>query len=195
MRTACAQGKRWRQQGFEFGRLAVNVTGRQIHDDDFVASVERALADTGLPAYCLKLEITEDFVMRRVDVEKLQALRAQGVSIEIDDFGTGYSSLSQLKRLPIDSLKIDRAFVQDIPDDHDDMAICDAVIAVSRSLGLAVIAEGVETEAQAAFLLEKGCGLAQGYLFGRPVPPEEIESRFVATRTGEPVRSTSRTLA
>ncbi len=91
LRTACAQGKRWRQQGFEFGRLAVNVTGRQIHDDDFVASVERALADTGLPAYCLKLEITEDFVMRRVDVEKLQALRAQGVSIEIDDFGTGYS--------------------------------------------------------------------------------------------------------
>ena len=185
LRSACAQGKRWLDQGFEFGRFAVNVSGRQIHDDDFVAGVERALADTGLPPDCLELEICEDFVMRRIDVEvgKLQFLRARGISIVIDDFGTGYSSLSQLKRLPIDKLKIDRAFVQDIPDDHDDMAICDAVIAISQSMGLIAVAEGVETEAQAAFLREKGCGLAQGYLFGRPVPPEEIERRFVARST------------
>ena len=180
---ACAQGRRWLDKGFEFGVIAVNVAGRQIHDREFVAVVERTLKDTKLPADRLELEITEGFVMRRADVgvEKLEALRAQGIGIAIDDFGTGYSSLSHLKRLPINKLKIDQTFVRDIPDDHDDMAICDAVIAISRALGLAVIAEGVETEAQATFLRDKGCGIVQGYLFGRPVPPDEIEALFAAS--------------
>ena len=194
LQNACAQGKRWLDQGFEFGLLAVNVAGRQIHDRDFVAIVEQALADTGLPARCLELEITEGFVMRRADVgvEKLEALRAKGIGIAIDDFGTGYSSLSRLKRLPVDKLKLDQTFVRDIPRDRDDMAICDAVISIARALGLAVIAEGVETEAQAAFLREKHCGMAQGYLFGRPLPPAEVESLFgaadAAVKRNEPTK-------
>ena len=184
LRTACAQGVRWLQQGFELGVIAVNIAGRQIHDRAFVADVERTLAETGLPARHLDLEVSEGFVMRRADVgvDRLQALRAQGVGIAIDDFGTGYSSLSRLKQLPITTLKIDQSFVRDIPDDPNDMALCDAVIAISRSLDLKVIAEGVETEAQAAFLLDKGCGVAQGYLFSRPVPPEEIERLFAKTQ-------------
>ena len=123
------------------------------------------------------LEISENFVMRRADsgVEKLQTLHAKGVGIAIDDFGTGFSCLSHLKRLPISRLKLDQGFVRGIPDEQDDMAICDAVIAMSRALSLAVIAEGVETEDQAAFLSGKGCRVAQGFLFGRPMPPEAIE--------------------
>lgn len=187
LRTACAQGVRWLQQGFEFGIIAVNIAGRQIHDRGFVGDVERTLAETGLPARHLELEVSEGFVMRRADlgVERLQALRAQGVGIAIDDFGTGYSSLSQLKRLPITKLKIDQSFVRDIPDDPNDMALCDAVIAISRSLDLAVIAEGVETEAQAAFLRDKGCGVAQGYLFSRPVSPDEIERLFAEAQDAD----------
>ncbi|WP_200251579.1 putative bifunctional diguanylate cyclase/phosphodiesterase [Lamprobacter modestohalophilus] len=184
LRSACEQGGRWLNKGFEFGIIAVNVAGRQIHDRAFVADVERILTETGLPPQCLDLEVSENFVMRRADlgVERLQALRLQGVGIAIDDFGTGYSSLSRLKRLPITKLKIDQSFVRDIPDDRNDMALCDAVIAISRSLDLAVIAEGVETEAQAAFLRDKGCGAAQGYLFSRPVAPEEIERLFAETQ-------------
>jgi len=159
------------------------VSGRQIHDDRFVADVEKALAESGLPPSHLELEVSEGFVMRRIDVgvRKLQTLRAAGVAIAIDDFGTGYSSLSHLKQLPIDKLKIDRAFVRDIPSDRDDMAICDAVIAISRALDLGVVAERVETEAQAEFLRGRGCGIAQGYLFGRPMPPAEIERWFADT--------------
>jgi diguanylate cyclase (GGDEF)-like protein/PAS domain S-box-containing protein len=184
LRSACEQGARWRNKGFEFGVIAVNIAGRQIHDRAFVADVERILADTGLPPDCLELEVSEGYVMRRADlgVGRLNALRLQGVGIAIDDFGTGYSSLSRLKRLPITKLKIDQGFVRDIPNDPNDMALCDAVIAISRSLDLAVIAEGVETEAQAAFLLEKGCGAAQGYLFSRPVAPDEIERLFAVNR-------------
>ena len=186
LRTACSQGRHWLDQGFAFGTLAVNVATRQIHDASFVPAIERTLADTGLPPDCLDLEISEDFVMRHVNVgaERLQRLRAQGVGIAIDDFGTGYSSLGHLKRLPINKLKIDQSFVRDIPDDHDDMAICDAVIAIGRSLGLTVIAEGVETEAQVDCLRGKGCSIAQGYLFGRPVPAEEIVRTFAATPAG-----------
>ncbi|NEX17367.1 MAG: hypothetical protein C1943_12230 [Halochromatium sp.] len=184
LRSACEQGVRWLNKGFDLGIVAVNVAGRQIHDRAFVADVERILTDTGLPPHCLDLEVSENFVMRRADlgVGRLKALRMQGVGIAIDDFGTGYSSLSRLKRLPITKLKIDQSFVRDIPDDPNDMALCDAVIAISRSLDLAVIAEGVETEAQAAFLLEKGCGVAQGYLFSRPVSPDEIERLFAVHR-------------
>jgi diguanylate cyclase (GGDEF)-like protein/PAS domain S-box-containing protein len=177
LRCACAQARRWLDQGFEFDWVGVNVAGRQVHDREFVGDVERTLAETGLPASCLELEISENFVMRRADsgVEKLQTLHAKGVGIAIDDFGTGYSCLSHLKRLPISRLKLDQGFVRGIPDEQDDMAICDAVIAMSRALSLAVIAEGVETEDQAAFLSGKGCRVAQGFLFGRPMPPEAIE--------------------
>ncbi len=183
LRTACVQARRWLDQGLDFGLVAVNIAGRQIHDPDFVAHVENALADTGLPPHYLDLEITEGFVMRAVDpsAAELQKLRIRGVGIAIDDFGTGYSSLNHLKRLPITKLKIDQSFVRDIPDDPDNMALCDAVIAIGRSLGMSVVAEGVETQAQAAFLREKGCGILQGYLFGRPMPPDVLERLFSDT--------------
>ncbi|WP_462321555.1 sensor domain-containing protein [Halochromatium sp.] len=187
LRSACTQGKRWLEKGFAFGVIAVNIAGRQIHDRAFVADVERILADTGLPPHCLDLEVSEGFVMRRADlgVSRLQALRTQGVGIAIDDFGTGYSSLSRLKRLPITKIKIDQSFVRDIPDDRNDMALCDAVIAISRSLDLTVIAEGVETVAQADFLRDKGCVIAQGYLYSRPVAPEEVERLFAEAQDAD----------
>lgn len=182
LRSACEQGRRWLDQGFDFGRLGVNVAGRQVHDREFASGVERTLTETGLPLSHLELEISENFVMRRADasVEKLQTLYAQGIGIAIDDFGTGYSSLAHLKRLPITRIKLDQSFVRGIPEEQDDMAICDAVIAISRALGLAVIAEGVETQEQADFLQSKGCHFAQGFLFGRPLPPEEVERLFSA---------------
>ena len=178
LQRACVQGKRWLEEGFALGRIAVNVAGAQLHAHDFAATVEQVLKETGLPPESLELEVCEDFVMRRPDVgvDQLQTLQAQGISIAIDDFGTGYSSLGHLKRLPIDKLKIDRTFVRDIPEDADDVAICSAIIAISKALGIDIIAEGVETESQAEFLRHLGCESAQGFLFARPMPPERIES-------------------
>ncbi|MGK7890943.1 MAG: EAL domain-containing protein [Leptolyngbyaceae cyanobacterium] len=177
LRTACIQGKHWLDQGLDFGHLAVNVAGPQIQHRDFVQEVQTALLESGLPAQHLELEITESFVMQHPGerVEQLQRLRNLGIQISIDDFGTGYSSLSYLKQLPIDKLKIDQSFVRDIPEDANDMAIAEAVIALGQALNLQVIAEGVETEDQAQFLREKGCHEAQGYFFSKPVRPDAIE--------------------
>ncbi len=176
LREACVQGKKWLDQGVEFGRIAVNVAGPQIQDVGFVQVVERALHGSGLPPECLEVEVTEGFVMHGAEgcIGRLELLRKMGVDIAIDDFGTGYSSLSYLKQLPVDKLKIDQSFVRDIPGDPDDMAIAEAIIAMGKALRLKVIAEGVESDAQATFLRDKGCALAQGYLFGRPVSAGEI---------------------
>ncbi|HEY9199820.1 MAG TPA: EAL domain-containing protein [Gammaproteobacteria bacterium] len=174
LREACAQAKRWLDSGLVFDRISVNLAGPQIQRGDILETVRRVLTETGLPPGRLELEVTESFIMDRTDalISVLKSLRHLGVTISVDDFGTGYSSLARLKRLPIDRLKIDRSFVRDLPFDEDDTAIARAVIALGRSLGLRVIAEGVESAEQAAFLHEEGCHEAQGYYYSKPVPAD-----------------------
>ncbi|HYA37917.1 MAG TPA: EAL domain-containing protein [Candidatus Methylomirabilis sp.] len=177
LQTACAQIAAWHAQGWRRLRLSVNLSPRQIQGHDLTATVRRAVEKfDGDPAR-LELEITEGVLVRHAPaaVEALEALNALGVRMAVDDFGTGYSSLSYLRRLPIDTLKIDRAFVRDIPRDPDDSAITAAIIALAQTLKLDMIAEGVETEAQRDFLHARGCRVMQGFLFSRPQPPEEIQ--------------------
>jgi diguanylate cyclase (GGDEF)-like protein len=174
--TACAQGAAWLREGLPPIGLAVNLSPRQFMDPDLVSGVIRVLDETGLPPTLLELEITESAIMHDIDaaVAKLTAIRTLGVRLAIDDFGTGYSSLSQLKRFPIDTLKIDRSFVKGIPGDAEDMAITEAILTVGRSLGVTVVAEGVETADQQAFLNGRACDEMQGFYFSRPSPPEEF---------------------
>ena len=178
LNEACRQAKSWLEAGLRLKRMAVNIAGPQISRGDLLETCKKALDATGLPPEHLALEVTEGFIMREADdaIETLEGLRDLGVSLSVDDFGTGYSSLAYLKRLPINKIKIDRSFVRDIPDDSDDMAITRAVIALGDSLRLEVIAEGVETEAQRAFLIGEGCVMGQGYLFAKPLPPEAFVS-------------------
>ena len=160
--------------------LAVNVSARQFRQSDFVAQVNDAIQRSGCNPGALKLELTESMVLDNVEqaIDKMHALQRLGVSMSMDDFGTGYSSLSYLKRLPIDQLKIDQSFVHDISTDPDDEAIVKAIIGLAEVLGVSVIAEGVETEAQLAFLQRHGCPAFQGYLFGRPAPLAEFEAQL-----------------
>jgi diguanylate cyclase (GGDEF)-like protein/PAS domain S-box-containing protein len=173
---ACRQARKWQ---FEMGtpiKTAINLSARQLRDADIVKQVIRALEETGLPAKRLELELTESMLMhdtKRV-LHTLEALKEIGVSLAIDDFGTGYSSLSYLKSFPIDHLKIDRSFVMDIPHDPNNGAIVRAVIDMSHSLGLKVIAEGVETREQLDFLLEQDCDEIQGYYFSKPLPKDDL---------------------
>ncbi|MEQ8716109.1 MAG: EAL domain-containing protein [Acidimicrobiales bacterium] len=177
---ACRQGADWADRGVEFGRMAVNLASQQLRHGDLRSVVDLALESTGLSPNLLALEVTEGFMMERPDdsVELLTDLVGLGIEIAIDDFGTGYSSLSYLKRLPIQKLKIDRSFVDGLPDDGDDVAIVEAILAMGRSLGMVVIAEGVETEAQAAALIARGCHEGQGFHLARPMTPTEFEQRF-----------------
>jgi diguanylate cyclase (GGDEF)-like protein/PAS domain S-box-containing protein len=186
LRTACNQAQAWTEQGIEFGRISVNIAGPQIQRGGLVDTVRRVLNESGLPTSQLELEVTESFIMQQAEssIEQLHQLREVGVTLAIDDFGTGYSSLSYLKRLPVQKLKIDQGFVQDIPDDANDMAISDAVIALGNSLGLKIIAEGVETEAQADFLKAAGCTEAQGYLYGRPIDADKTELLLAGRKKG-----------
>jgi EAL domain-containing protein (putative c-di-GMP-specific phosphodiesterase class I) len=178
LETACLQLARWAHQPARAQlTMAVNVSARQFHQSDFVERVLETLKRTGAPAHRLKLELTESLLVTHIEdvIVKMNALKGQGVGFSLDDFGTGYSSLSYLKRLPLDQLKIDQGFVRDILVDSNDAAIAKMVVALADSLGLAVIAEGVETEAQRDFLGSLGCSDYQGYLFSRPVPLEEFE--------------------
>ena len=176
LEQACLQLKRWQQDDKTRSlTLAINVSARQFHQPDFVDLVAERVARSGIQPEKLKLELTESVVLTHVDevVERMQKLKALGVSFSLDDFGTGFSSLSYLNRLPLDQVKIDQSFIRDIPHNRNGAAIVRAILAMSRSLGLDVIAEGVETEEQRAYLVENGCGNYQGYLFGRPVPIEQ----------------------
>ncbi|NHQ87710.1 EAL domain-containing protein [Iodobacter sp. HSC-16F04] len=177
--AACKQLARWASSP-EMSHLtiAVNVSPRQFHQADFVEQVLNILARTGASAQQLKLELTESVLIANVEdvILKMSILKQQGVGFSIDDFGTGYSSLSYLKRLPLDQLKIDQSFIRDILTDTNDAAIAKMVIVLADSLGLSVIAEGVETEAQRDFLASQGCQSYQGYLYSRPLPLHEFEA-------------------
>lgn len=178
LETACAQLSAWAQRAETAHlTLAVNVSARQFHQPDFVGQVLAALDCNNTPAGRLKLELTESMLVSNVDdiIRKMSTLKSRGVGFALDDFGTGYSSLSYLKQLPLDQLKIDQGFVRDILTDPNDAAIAKMVIALAESLGLAVIAEGVETEAHRDFLAHHGCHAYQGYLFSRPLPLAEFE--------------------
>ena len=177
LREACAQGQRWRALGLPPITLAVNVSQQQFLLTDLVQSTQAALADAGFAAEQLELEITESALAQEPEqaLQVLRRLRRLGLRLAIDDFGTGYSSLAHLKRFPIDVLKIDQGFIRDIPQSADDMAISAAVIAMGHSMGLTVLAEGVETHAQLEFLRARGCDHFQGYLCSRPLPAEAFE--------------------
>jgi diguanylate cyclase (GGDEF)-like protein/PAS domain S-box-containing protein len=176
LNEACAKAKSWQDNGLPLKRISVNVAGQQIQRSDFVTTVRQALSRTGLSPHCLELEVTESFIMGQSQeaIHSLEELRKLGVHLAIDDFGTGYSSLSYLKHLPIHRLKIDRSFVKDIPEYADDKAIVQAIIAMAKSLQLNIIAEGVETEEQRAFLESEGCDEMQGFLYSPPVSDEEF---------------------
>ncbi|AVP56262.1 sensor domain-containing protein [Pulveribacter suum] len=176
MHEACRQARQWQDEGLPALRVAVNVSPRQFHLTDVASCAAQALAGSGLAARCLELELTESALAERPEEARQTLLRLQalGVHIAVDDFGTGYSSLAHLKRFPIDVLKIDQGFIRDVPGSGDDLAISAAIIAMGHSLGLQVVAEGVETAEQLAFLQGRGCDLYQGYLCSRPLPAEEF---------------------
>jgi diguanylate cyclase (GGDEF)-like protein len=187
LRTACRQVQRWRERGVPIPRIAVNVAMPQFTHARFLDTIKQVLVETGLDPEVLELEITESLLMKDPQsiATTLHALRNLGIQIAVDDFGTGYSSLSRLKELPIDCLKIDRAFVSGIDVDSSDRAITSAVIAMADGLKLRVIAEGVETAAQAEFLHSNRCGEMQGFLVSRPLPAEQTEfflRQFAAAR-------------
>jgi diguanylate cyclase (GGDEF)-like protein len=176
LRTACAQAAQWRAMGFPALRLAVNLSTRQLATGMIEASVTRALAETGLPAECLDLELAESALMHDMDgsLQFLPALRERGIRLCLDHFGTGRSSLAQLQRLPIDVLKIDQSFLHGVPESDHAAAIVDAIIVMGHSLGMQVVAVGVEQEAQCEYLARHMCDEVQGYLVSEPVPAEVI---------------------
>ena len=180
LQTALRQQARWRTDPrLAHLTLAINVSARQFHQEDFVAQVLDLFNSTGADPAHIKLELTESLLLQDVNgvIATMQALKAHGVGFSLDDFGTGYSSLSYLKRLPLDQIKIDQGFVRHVMLDPKDAAIAHTIITLANMLGLAVIAEGVETTAHHQFLLEHGCRAFQGYLFGRPEPLEAFEQR------------------
>jgi EAL domain-containing protein (putative c-di-GMP-specific phosphodiesterase class I) len=184
METACLQLARWATRTETAAlTLAVNVSARQFHHADFVDRVTTLIERTGANPQRLKLELTESMLVENVEeiIEKMLALKASGVSFSLDDFGTGYSSLSYLKRLPLDQLKIDQSFVRDVLNDPNDAVIARTIVTLAHSLGLGVIAEGVEIQAQRDFLAKSGCHAYQGYFFSRPLPLEAFE-QFIAVQ-------------
>jgi diguanylate cyclase (GGDEF)-like protein len=176
MQEACRQSISWQQQGMQPIPIAINLSAVHFQKNTLLADVQQTLSAHALPASCLELELTESSIMQdaAITIATMDRLKEVGVVLALDDFGTGYSSLSQLKGLPLDNLKLDQSFVRGLPDDSDDLAICTAVIAMGRALGLKVIAEGVETAAQLAVLRTLDCDVGQGYLFARPMPAEQF---------------------
>jgi diguanylate cyclase (GGDEF)-like protein len=186
LRKACEQMRAWQMAGLTSGRIAVNLSARQLLSEGLISDVARALEESGLPPGMLELEITESMLMNnsRAALKALAELHSMGVHLSMDDFGTGYSSLANLKRYPIDSVKIDRSFIRDLPHDSNDAAVTEAVVAMAHALKLRVVAEGVETEAQLNFLHAQKCDEIQGYYFSRPVAAAVLEDfmrRYVSS--------------
>jgi EAL domain-containing protein (putative c-di-GMP-specific phosphodiesterase class I) len=188
LREACTQAKRWLDGGLGPLTMAVNLSARQFRQKNLVQMVSAILAETGLPAQCLELEITESTMMHRTEeaAAGLRALHDIGVQISLDDFGTGYSSLAYLHSFQVHTLKVDQSFVRDIKSDRDDAAIVSTVITLAKQLKLKALAEGVETREQLAFLRTRGCDSYQGYLFCRPLPATDIESLLASLRESGP---------
>jgi diguanylate cyclase (GGDEF)-like protein len=178
LRTACAQTRAWQLAGFTPIRISVNLSSRQFEQPYLVEIVNQILEETGLKASYLELEVTESFLMADIErsVKTLKQLQKLGICLALDDFGTGYSSLNYLKRFPVDMLKIDRSFVQDVMSNADSAAVTDAIIALAKSLRLKITAEGVETQEQLEYLQMRGCDEGQGFYFSRPVPADIIAS-------------------
>jgi EAL domain-containing protein (putative c-di-GMP-specific phosphodiesterase class I) len=187
LRAACFWAKEWQEKHPRTPPLvmSVNLSARQLSRPDLAETIEAILKETGLEGSCLTLDVTETVYVRTLvgNTATLDSLRDLGARISIDDFGVGYSSLAYLKRLPADALKIDRSFVKGLGEDVEDTAIVHMIIELAHTLGLEVIAEGVETEEQARLLREMGCDLAQGYHFARPRPPEEIPTLLSSDTT------------
>jgi len=181
IRTACFQLKNWEEQYGKNLTVAVNLSPRQFGHHHLIPCIDEALRESGLPAHCLEVEITEGVLVEDVQaaIAILEKVNSMGIKTSIDDFGTGYSSLAYLKRFPINKLKIDQSFVKDIQVDSNDEAIVTSIIRLGQSMGMQVIAEGVETESQLQFLVEQGCDEIQGYLLGRPVNAVNFEAQFL----------------
>jgi diguanylate cyclase (GGDEF)-like protein/PAS domain S-box-containing protein len=178
LREACRQNKAWQEHGYPPMRVAVNVSAKQFHQSNVVEMIQRVLDETGLEPEWLEIEITESTIMKNAEgvIATVQQLKRMGVHIAIDDFGTGYSSLGYLRRFHLNTLKIDRSFLQDVLVDSENAIIVSAIINLAHNLKLNVVAEGVETEEQLAFLIEQGCDEVQGYLFSPPISAEKFAS-------------------
>ena len=187
MAEAFRQQASWSSMGHSNLVVAVNISALQFRKPDFVDRVRDLLLETGATPGMIELEITESALMQPGDelFDRLNQLVRMGVKLALDDFGTGYSSLAYLKRLPITRLKLDKSFVRDLPGDAEDAAIASAAISMARDLGMEVVAEGVETEEQCAYLVERGCTLMQGYLFARPMPARALDLDLSARVPGQ----------
>ena len=176
LKEACAQNMAWQRRGLRPISMAVNLSPRQFCDEHLLQDIDEALAVSGMSPVLLQLEVTESMVMRNVSraIKVLDAIQSRGIRLAIDDFGTGYSSMSLMKQFPIDTIKIDRSFVRDLPKDSEDQAIAQAIISMGKALGMTVIAEGVETAEQQAFLRNHACDEMQGFLFSKPVPAQQL---------------------
>ena len=176
LRTACMQNAQWGREGLPPVQVCVNLSLRQLEHTGLIEDIQAVLAESGLPPHLLELELTESMIMHNTEraVRILMDIKALGVRLAIDDFGTGYSSLAQLKRFPIDTLKVDRSFIREVTRDAGDRAITEAIIAMGKTLSLTIVAEGVETPEQKAFLRERACDEMQGYYFSTPVRPDEF---------------------
>jgi len=176
LEEACAQNMAWQRRGLRPVTMAVNLSPRQFADPNLLHDVDEALAASGMSPVLLQLEVTESMVMRNVSraIKVLDAIQSRGIRLAIDDFGTGYSSMSLMKQFPIDTIKIDRSFVRDLPVDSEDQAIAQAIISMGKALGMTVIAEGVETVEQEAFLRSHACDEMQGFLFSKPLPAKQM---------------------
>jgi EAL domain-containing protein (putative c-di-GMP-specific phosphodiesterase class I) len=177
---ACNQIKTWQEAGINLPHISVNVSSRQFRQQDFVDQVKYAIDSSRIAPHLLGIELTESVMIVDINdtIAKMKALKALGISIAVDDFGTGYSSLMYLKQLPIDKLKIDQGFVRDILTDASDAVIVETIISMARHLNLHVIAEGVETAEQLAFLKLQGCSVFQGYYFSHPLPAAEYAKKY-----------------
>jgi len=187
MKAAFRQLHEWQQEGLEV-TVAVNVSARQFQQRNLAELILQAMAESRVDPRSVEIELTESAIMNDAEasISTLERIKSRGISVSIDDFGTGYSSLSYLKRLPLDILKIDQSFVRDVTTDYNDAAIVRAIIGLARSLGIKVIAEGVEDDSQLLFLNTYGCNYGQGYLFGKPVAAETFIE--LVRRQGAPTK-------